>query len=183
MLTPRSDRVGLVETDSLSDGLPEPLDVGLAEDRRGPALVWVGDDRPVAEAVGQLERRLRDLAHPRLADALAVEIREELWLRVARDRAERAADLAELLEPPDEPGRRVAELVVGGLLDVRAAHMLVRVEDVHVAGAGRVGLARDRPHKGRMLDQCIDPERLAGLEVQPDLNGEPCVLLEALVRS
>jgi len=95
----------------------------VAEHRLRPAFVGVGDDRPVAEAVGQLERRLGDLAHAGLADALAVQVGEELRLRVAGDRAERAADLAELAQPAHEPRRRVAELVLRRLLDVRAPHV------------------------------------------------------------
>ena len=89
------DRIGLVEAYRLADRLPEPLDVRLAEHGLGPAGVRVGDDRPVAQPVGERERRLRDLAHPRFADTRAVEIREELGLRVAGDRTERAARLAE----------------------------------------------------------------------------------------
>ena len=76
-------------------------------------------------AVGQLQRRLGDLAHARLPDALAVEVGEQLRLRVAADRAQRAAGRAELLEPLDEPRRRVAEPLRGGALDVRAADVLV----------------------------------------------------------
>ena len=81
------------------------------------------------------------------ADALAVEVGEELGLRVAGDRAERAADLAERRQPLDEPRRRVAELVLGRVLDVRAPDVLVGVEDVDVPRAGRVGLACDRARR------------------------------------
>ena len=139
-VAPGGDRVRLVETDRPADGLPKPLDIGLAEHGLGPALVRIGDDRPVAEAVGQLQRRLGDLAHPRLADALAVEIGEELGLRVAGDRDQRAAGLAELAQALDEPRRREAELVVGRVRDVRAPHVLIGVEHVDITRARLVGL-------------------------------------------
>ena len=175
------DRIGLVEPDGSADRSPQPLDVGLAEDRLRPALVREGDDRPVAQAVGQPQRCLCDLAHARLADALAVEVGEELGLGVAADRAEGAAHGAELVEALDEPGRRIAEAVRVGALDVGAPDVLVGVEDVDVAGAGGIRLARDRAHERRVLDQGVDPERLTRLEVEPDLDGEPRIVLKSLV--
>ena len=50
VLLPRGDRVGLVEPDGGRDRVPEPVDVGLAEHARRPALARVRDDRPVAAA-------------------------------------------------------------------------------------------------------------------------------------
>ena len=44
---PGGDRVGLVEPDGRRDRVPEPLDVGLAEDDLGPARRREGRDRPV----------------------------------------------------------------------------------------------------------------------------------------
>ena len=105
VVAPRGDGIGLVEAHRLADRVPEALDVRLPEDRLRPALVRVGDDRPVAEAVGQRERRLGDLAHACLADALAVEVGVELRLRVAGDRTQRASGLAEVAQPLHEPGR------------------------------------------------------------------------------
>ena len=52
---------------AVADRLPEPLDVGLAEDGPRPALVREGDDRPVAAPVGQRQARLGELAHARPA--------------------------------------------------------------------------------------------------------------------
>ena len=75
----------------------------------------------------------------------------------------------------------VTEAVVVGLLDVRAAHVLIRVEDVDVGGARGVGRPRDRAHERRVLDQRVDAQRLARLEVQAHLHGELRVRLEALV--
>jgi len=67
------------------------------------------------------------------------------------------------------------------VLDVRAAHALVAVEHVDIRRSGLVRLARDRPCERSMLDQCVHAERLARLQVQPDLDGQSRVLLESLV--
>ena len=67
------------------------------------------------------------------ADAAAVEVGEELGLRVAGDREQRAAVLAEVVEPLDEPRRRLAERLVRGVLDMGAPDVLVAVENVDVA--------------------------------------------------
>ncbi len=183
MLAPGGDGIGLVEPHRLSDGAPEPLDVGLAEDRARPAFVGIGDDRPVAEPVGQLEGLLGEGVHAGLADARAVEIGEQLRLGVAGDRAERSADLAQLAQPLDEPRRRVVEQVLAGQFDVRASHVLVGVEHVDVFRSGVVRLARDRAGERRMLDQRVDPEDLARLKVEPDLNDKARIALETLVGS
>ena len=67
---------------------------------------------------------------------------------------QRAADLAELVAAGwTSHGGEKPSCVLGGVLDVRAPDVLVGVEDVDVAGAGRVGLARDRAHERRVLDQ------------------------------
>ena len=115
------------------------------------------------------------------ADAAAVEVGEELGLRVAGDREQRAALLAEVVQALDEPRRREAELVLGGVLDVRAADVLVGVEDVDEARAGRVRLACDRPHERLVLDERVDREQLAGLQVEPDLDRQPGVRLQSVV--
>ena len=183
MLLPGSDGVGLVQPDGLPDCIPEALDVGLPEDGARPAFVRVRHDRPVAEPVGELERLLGQGVHASLADARAVEIGEQLRLGVARDRAERSADLAQLAKPGHEPGRRVVEQAVAGQFDVRPPHVLVGVENVDVSRPGRVRLARDRTRERRVLDQRVDPEDLPRLQVQPDLNDKACIAVEALVGS
>ena len=61
-----------------------------------------------------------------------------------------------------------------------AADVLVGVEDVHVAGAGRVGRPRDRPREVGVLEQSVDGEDLAWLEVQADLYGEARIAFEAI---
>ena len=46
VVSPGRDGVGLVEAHGRGDGLPQPLDVRLAEHRLRPALVRAADDRP-----------------------------------------------------------------------------------------------------------------------------------------
>ena len=86
-----------------------------------------------------------------------------------------------VVEALDEPWRRETELVFGRKLDVRAPHVLVGVEDVDVLRAGLVGLACDRARERRVLEQRVDAERLARLQIQADLHRQACVLLESLV--
>ena len=91
VLRPGRDRVGLVEAHRPGDGVPEPVDVGLAEDRARPALGRAGDDRPRDAPLGdEPERGLDELRHPRGADAAPVEVGEELGLGVAGDGDARA---------------------------------------------------------------------------------------------
>ena len=180
VLTPRRDRVGLVETHRRRDGLPQALDIGLPEHGLRPALVRSGDDRPVAVAVGQPQARLRDLAHARARDARPVEVRVELRLGVAGDPHVRAALLREPVEPVDEPRRRPPERLVGCALDVRAAHVLIGVVDVDVARARAVRLARGGARERRVLDERADAERLPRLQVQADAHGQPRVRVKSL---
>jgi hypothetical protein len=66
---------------------------------------------------------------------------------------------------------------------VRAPHVLVGVEDVDVLGARGVRLARDRADERSVLDQRVDAEDLARLQVYADLDGQARIVLEALVGS
>ena len=72
-------------------------------------------------------------------------------------------------------------VVLGGGRDVGAADVLVRVLDIDVAGAVGVGLTRDRACERHVLDERVDAENLAGLQVQPHLHGEACVALQTIV--
>ena len=84
---PGGDGVVLVEPRGGRDGVPEPLDVGLAEHGLRPAGVRVADDRPRDLAVtGRLQHLLGDELGPRLGDAGRIEVGEELGLGVAGDR-------------------------------------------------------------------------------------------------
>ena len=183
VVAPGGNGIRLVEPHGLTDRLPEPFDVGLAEHRPRPALVGVRNDQSGAEPIGQLQRLLVERMHACLADPRAVEVGEQFGLRVPGDRAERAADVTQFAEPRHEPRRRVAEHRVIGQFDVRAPDVLVGVEHVDVPGARGVGLARDCAGERRMFDERVDPENLVGLEVQTDLNGKAGIALEALIGS
>jgi hypothetical protein len=99
VLSPGCDGVRLIKPHCASDGLPQPLHVRLAKDRARPPFVRVRDDRPGDTAVaGRREYLLRELAWPRLGDAGAVEIGEQLRLRIARDGHERAVRLREVVD-------------------------------------------------------------------------------------
>ena len=95
--------------------------------------------------------------------------------------SKRAADAAELVVALDRPGRRVAELVVGRVRDVRAAYVLVAVLNVDERRACLVRRACDRARERRVLDERVDSEHLAGLQVHADLDGELRVLAETVL--
>ena len=59
--------------------------------------------------------------------------------------------------------------------------MLVGVEHIDVTRPRLVGVAGDRTGERRMLEQRIDRERLAGLQVDADPDGQARVLLEPVV--
>ena len=66
------------------------------------------------------------------------------------------------------------------MLDVRAANVLVSVGDVDIAGAGSVGGARELANERRVLDERVDPEHLARLEIQAHFDGEAGVTRKAV---
>ena len=68
-----------------------------------------------------------------------------------------------------------------GVLDPRAADVLVRVVDVHVTRAALVGAARDRTRERRMLGQGGEPQDLALADVRSHLDREACVAIEPFV--
>ena len=181
VLLPGAHRVRFVEAHRRRDGSPEPLNVGLAEDLLRPAGAGEGDDRPVAEAARQPKPGLRDGPHAGARDPASVKIGEELRLRVAADREQRTAFLAQVVEALHEPRRRPAELLLGGMEDVRPAHVLVRVGDIDEAGARRIRLLGDRADERCVLGKRVDREALPGLHVDPDLNREPRVGGERLL--
>ena len=121
VLSPRRDGVGLVEAHGRGDGLPQPVDVGLAEHRLRPALVRAADDRPRDRGLAeQLEVARAERHHPRLGDALLVEVGEEVGLGVADEHQDRALALGQVVEPRDEPRRRPLERLLRAVLDLRA---------------------------------------------------------------
>jgi len=59
--------------------------------------------------------------------------------------------------------------------------MLVGVEDVDVAGSGEIRLVRDLAGERGMLDERVDSQGLAGLQIEADPDCEPRVAPESLV--
>ena len=173
MLAPGGDRVVLVEPHAELDELPEGVDVRVAEQLGRPARVRHAGDDPVVEPLVRLARQLfAELRHPRLADAVARQVGEELRLGVAHQRDDRRVLLAEVLRPLEEPRRRPREDVVGSLLDHRAPDVLVRVADVDVRGAGAVRGPRHRARDVGVLDPRDHLDELAGLDVRADLDDQ-----------
>ena len=182
MLAPGGDRIGGIEPRRRADRLPEPLEVGLAEDAGRPADVRRGDDRPVDQPLGDegaVERV--QVARLGLADEHGIEVGEELRLGVSGELDQGRLRLA--------PGADPGELVLGGLvqhvlrpeLDRRAAHVRIRVADDDPPRTGLVGLAHDRARRRRVLDLAEDRHLLAGLDVRADPNRELGVPAQPLV--
>ena len=147
-----------------------------------PALVRVGDDRPVQRPFVQRgEVALRQLLRTRPADAGAVEVREQLGLRIAADLDDRAVLLGEVVHPRERPRCRPVERVLRCVGDPRVPGVLVGVLDVDEPRATLVRNPGDRAHEWRMLDERIDPEHLPLTDVRPHLDGEAGVFLEALL--
>ena len=181
---PGGDRIVLVEPGGGRDGVPEPLDVGLAEHGLRPAGVRVTDDRPRDLAVtGRLQHLLGDELGPRLGDAGRIEVGEELGLGVAGDRNQGSVRLRELLDERERPRRRPLERVLRRVDDPRPADVWIGIERLDVPGAALVGDLGDRPDQGQMIRMPGDTYELAGLEVDPDLHGEAGVACESLLGS
>ena len=64
---------------------------------------------------------------------------------------------------------------------MRAAHVLVAVLNVDEGRARLVGSARDLARERRVLDERVDSQHLAGLQVQADVDGELRVLAETVL--
>ena len=85
VLAPGCGGIGLVEPEAEGDELPQPLEVGSAEDLSRPAVGRHSDSAPVDGlflVVPLVD--LGDLERDRTGDTLAVEIREKLWLGIPR---------------------------------------------------------------------------------------------------
>src|SRR5919201_5806951 len=102
---PGRNRIVLVQTHGPSHLVPQPLGVRFAEDLPRPALVRVRHAGPVHGPLleDDLECALRQRLPSRLADAYAVEVRENIGVRIARDTDRRRADAREVLEPLELP--------------------------------------------------------------------------------
>ncbi len=84
----------------------------------------------------------------------------------------------EVAEPVDHPGGNVVERLVRGREQPLPLEPLVRVEDVHVARAARVGSARDLARQLLLADVRRDADELAGLHVRAEADDQvgelPC---------
>ena len=158
VLLPGEHRVGLVEPGRGDDGVPEPLDVRLAEDGLRPAFVRIADDRPLDQAsVLGVEELLRGQARAGPLVAALVEIGEELGLGLARDRDRRATGLDHVIQERERPRRRPVERVLRGVLDAGALQMSVAVVGLDVPRAALVGDMRDRADERQVLRLGRDP--------------------------
>src|SRR5262249_15519606 len=82
----------------------------------------------------------------------------------------------------DAPGWNPVERLLGRELDQRAAHTVVAVRDVDVAGAELVGPSRDRAGERRARGQRNHAYVLAGFEADANLERETGELLDPGVR-
>jgi hypothetical protein len=162
------------------DELPESLQVGLAEHLLRPARVRNSDDRPVVRLLVHLAAvLLGQRTWARAPDAVAGQVGEQIGLGVAGQCDDRGVFCADRLRTFEQPRRRPRENVVGGVLDQRPPHVLVRVEDVDVTGSCLVRGPRDGTRHVRVLDSAEHLDELAWLDVGADLDGQLGVALDA----
>src|SRR5262249_1840612 len=100
---------------------------------------------------------------------------------IARDAEQRSAVTHEVLQPLHEPRRRPVELVLGRARDLRAADALIGVEHVHERRSGAVRLPCHPPREGCLLEERVDREDLAGLDVETDAHREARVIGQAVI--
>ena len=182
MRPPGRNRILLAQASRVGDGIPQPLDVGLAEDGGRPAGVGVGDDDPVDQPlVGRLDVALGQLPHPGLADPGAVEIGQQLRLRVADELDQRPARAAPRWSTlASSHGGVQPGVSSSARLDPRPPDVLVGIVDVDVAGALLVGDPGDLARQWGVLGQRDHPDDLAFADVRAHLDGEAGVALEPL---
>ena len=129
-------------------------------------------------AVLRGELRFERLDRARLADTARIEVREQGRLGVAGDHDQRVA--VERRRARQRPRLGVGQVVFGGVLDERAAHVHVDVRDVDeprtrsVAGLGQFA------HERRVVEERVDEERLAGLDVRADADDQVGIGAEVL---
>ena len=156
------------------------LDVGLAQHLAGPPLVRRADAAPVDGVLAMKPPEDRDgVEGDRAADALAVEVREQLRLRVSRRpdlRVPRSRLRRRLL-----PLGRVRERLVRTELDHRAPDVLILVADVHERRSGPIRLPCQRAHELGVLDEPLEEHLLPGLNVRADANGQLRVALDPVL--
>ena len=171
VLAPGGDGIRLVESRGRDHRVPEPLDVGLAEDGASPPFVGVAEDRPLDQpAVLGVEELLDGEPRSRPLGAALVEVGEQLGLGLAGDDDRRATGLDQVVDERHRPGRAPVEGVVGRVLDHRPPQVRVAVDDLDVAGAALVRDAADGADQREMLRIGRDPQELPRLEVDGDLD-------------
>ena len=168
---PRIDRIGLVEARDGSDLRPESIGVRLSEEAPCPALGRARDHRPGGRQAGR--QVARDLPRaPRLGPCgtRRIDVREQLWIRVAERDDERGPLGA---EPGGlEPRRSPVEQRVRRVERVQAADVVVDVEAVDVPGPRSPAGLGDRAEQGSVLRLAEGDELLPLLQVDADPNGE-----------
>ena len=170
---PRCDRIVLVQPHRELDRLPESIEIRLAEHLLGPADVRDADHGPVVQLLVDLAvGLLRQLEHPRLADAFARKVAEQVGLGITGERDHRGPFVADLLRAVEQPGRCPGEELLCGAFDHRSADVLVGVVDVYVGRARPVGRTGDRTRNRRMLDAGEHVDELAGLHVRTHANSQ-----------
>src|SRR2546423_14786637 len=110
MLAPSSWWIRLVEPHAEGELLPQPFDLRLAEDLPRPALVRSAHTATVDAVLAQLlHADLHHLVWHGAPDTLAVEVGEQVRLRVADRREESVAGHCghELLQPSGRIGERL----------------------------------------------------------------------------
>jgi hypothetical protein len=180
VLVPGRGGIGLVEPHAERDLLPEPLDVGLAEDLLSPALARSADAAPVEHVVAEvLHLDAHELLLHRSTDALAVEVGEQIRLGITRRADHRVA--GPRAHESLLPVRRVGQRLVRPQLDHRPARVSVAVDDVDVGGAGAVRLPGQGARELVVLDRRKEEDLLARLDIRADRHDELRVALEAFV--
>jgi hypothetical protein len=184
MLLPRCHGVRLVKPDCLCNEVPEALHVGLSEDLPRPALVWIGHARPVHRAFVEddLGPSLHELLRARPADAATVDAFVDVRVRIACDAERGTSVLVQVFGLRETPRRRPLESFLVRMLEHRAPHVLIAIEDVHSPCTCFVRGGRDGACEGRVLDVTGDMDVLARTKVEPDPDAELRVATHEVVR-
>ena len=183
VVLPRDDRVVGVEPHRGRDGLPEALEIRLAQHRLRPALVRRRDDHPVDEAFrDKREVELAEVPWLRLADERGVEAVEQGGLGIPGQLDDRRARLPPGLHPVQEVRWRLAELVLGAELDRRLANMQIGRERVDATRPCAERRAGDRTCDRHVLDLVEEHHLLARLHVRADPDDELGKPIEAFLR-
>jgi hypothetical protein len=179
---PGADRVRLGEAYGPAHRVPELREIGFAEDLRRPARGREGDDRPGhAAAVEGRPHRAPEIGQHGVRHALGVDPGKEVGLRIGDGVDHGRPALRLLLDPLQHPRRSPADGLLGCVRRSLPADVQVDVERLDAPRPLPVRNARDRADERRMLDVREKRQALATLEIHPDAEREPRVLLELLL--